>query len=325
MKTKLISTVILAFTLVSSPMALAQDLNSNEQPPKENIVRVPVLQNSPTSAKLNADYEADYSDLLEQLKSVDEAYHELNAELESGKLTSERSKELNFLLQAKESGFKATAEELLSSRYTSDKKHLRPEIIAPDTKTKLSTLSTDVVIYPTDDNRYEGNYGSATGTTAGYTHGYNNNLSHSNVLETTGKTTKTATVLHGWEFVPIIAYPATIIPVSEFRFRQVTADYTIGCGWNGASVLEINAQIYDVTSNSLIGNYALTSGSSCYAGGATSVHLTPTVVTFYNFNFTDNHTYRAYLKSSATAYDGVVEGTLAAKEGTKWGYMEVDF
>jgi hypothetical protein len=314
--TKALSIFLLSFLLLLPTVSSAAKTTGL----KENTIEVDLSHVKPKPVNLVADYNADYADLINQLKNMDEEYHLLKAEHESGKLTAERKRELKILLKSKMNYFETTAKSLLSSRYTTDKTKLQKKITNPYTD-DVQVMSSDWLLYPTDETRYTGNYGSVTkfksGDTARYGHSYGNNTAYAEIAGGPNN----ATIHNGWEFLAVVDYPDTSFVVDELNIRHIDAEGYAQCGANAYGRVTVKGILYNESTNNVMAQVPLDT-ASCLTGtiGSTEhLNVNNMRVNFTNWTLTYNQTYLVYIDTFADSSSSYV------KVNSSYEYIEALF
>jgi hypothetical protein len=291
---------------------------------KESIIEVDLSHVKQKPVNLVANYNADYADLIEQQKNMDEDYHLLKSEYESGELTAKRKRELKFLLESKMNYFESTATQLLSSRYTEDKTKLQKKITDPYTDDSQNTddfqIMADWLIYPTDETRYTGNYGSVTkyksSDTAYYGHSYGNNTAYAEVVDTGN-----ATIHNGWEFLAVVDYPEESFVVDELNIRHINAQGKAQCGSNAYANVKVSGVLYNQSTNTLMSQVTL-DNATCLTGtfGSTDyLNVDNMRVNFTNWTLTYNNYYIVYVNTFADS------GSAYAEVSSSYEYIEAIF
>lgn len=276
--------------------------------------------------KLVANYQSDYRDLIRQIKEQDNEYKQMTKKLNAESTPNEEIVELQNLLSRFEADFHNTATELLATRYTNDKKQIRPEIIKGykraqksqeinDSNSSSSFFSTQSVY---DRTWTTGNYGdtskSGSFTNAWYRHNIKANWGH--VYVDTSYWAASAATLNGVEFI------ASVDGNTDIKFRGVLESARLICGdENSYAAYEVKSILYDATANQYREFRSLR--SVCDKEQAyTEVDEGPSIITMSNYAVQNGRSYRAYLRTFGESFAGRVDaGDIVG--GTKWEYIDL--
>jgi len=335
---------LLLLASIITVMALAPTVFAAENSKKEeeNIIKIDAGHIKPAPANLVPDYNADFQDLVEQLRSQDSDYQLAVSEYVKSASASARKIELENNLADMDRRFSLTAENLLNSRYMEDKINLRPEILSAANAANAAKFSTthsssqvqsqsnfqllssyDWVIYPTNKTKNIGTYGTTSGD-ATYSHSANNNVSK---VTADHPIAANSSASSGWDFMAVIAYPDETFR-GTVAFRELTFSGRLVCLKNDSTaVFQVKTYIYNTSSNSFVGtayNYV----SESLIGDAyndKTVSKGPSMVSYSNVPFTNGHVYRAYIETFATGSFGGSANAKSNSYGTKWERIEVTF
>lgn len=269
-------------------------------------------------AKLIADYDSDFNELVAQLIELDPDSQLLKSQFESGKSSSE-IKRIELL-----------AKKFLESRYENNNTNLRPEILAAaeSNKMQLDTLvqplSYDLVQYEFGDKtRTTGNYGSTSGD-ASYSEAAYNNVSKAYAYSVF---TAESQALSGWQFMAGIGYPNETFD-ADLKFRYVTMKGSASCGGPvnpSTATITAGTWIYDSSANNIVGSRGSVGSASCSSPDVLDVaDYGPISLTYTGVHFRNSHVYNAYIETTATStYGGVANAKTDSDYGAKWEYIEV--
>lgn len=309
--------IIKTFSIIFSAMLLlfpAVSISAEKTAKStENTIIVDLSDVELKPVNLVADYDADHADLIEQQKEMDEEYQLLKSEYESGKVTTERKRELEILLQGKINYFEASATSLLSSRYTKDRTKLQEKItrpftktedqvnifssdtatkdgfsiVSPDTETEdgFSIMSSDWLLYPEDETRDTGNYGDVdvynSNDTGYYGHSPGDNWGQADSLQT-----GYSTVLNGWEFLAVVDYPDESFVVDELNIRHIDGSGSSECGLNSYGAVKVSGVFYNQTTNQLLSRVVV-DADTCFGDSLSSTGSASISIDNMRVNFVD--------------------------------------
>lgn len=282
---------------------------------KNIVIDVSHIKSKP--AKLVADYDSDFNELVAQLIELDPDSQLLKSQFESGK-SSPEIKRIELL-----------AKNFLESRYENNKTNLRPEILAAaeSNKMQLDTLvqplSYDLVQYEFGDKtRTTGNYGSTSGD-GSYSAAAYNNFSKAYAYSLLAFAQSSAQ--SGWQFMAGIGYPNETFD-ADLKFRYVTfkdplpvADLELKqpqqlkLGHGSMTLLRIILLVREGVG-----------ATYCTAPDYIQIaDFGPMSMTYTGVHFRNSHVYNAYIETTALSTIGGVASAKANDYGAKWEYIEV--
>jgi len=317
----LMLTIIFSFIFSSSTFAATEveDLDRNIIE-REEFFDAKNSKNE--KVKLVANYESDYKDLIKQLKEQNPEYQETVAELKSQKSNISKN-DLQLKLKRLEEEMISLATELLSSRYTDDKKNIKQEIIDDalgvnlEEKKKTDSFS----IQSSNDRSWNtGTYGSATKkgsiTNSWYTQSFGSNWSK---LYLNASYLDVSATVHNGAYMT--AYHSGTVDV---KFLGVERRAILTCTLNSAHAnISSTATLYNATTNSIRTFQILNTFCDRSNGFTTDVWIGPSTITMGNYAVTKGHNYRIYLNTHAWAFAGGVDA--GDGYGVKWSRLDVNY
>lgn len=327
-----------------SLLSISSFADSNQAIEPEKIIKVDSITKEVREARLIADYDADYLDLLDQFKLADSDYQHLLSEAKIYPENSLKGEEIAEKLASLERDFDGAVESMLKDRYTDDKKSIRPEIIKKvesansydqDFDSSLidaGILSTSIRI-GTFTQMHTGNYGYTDRnnwigniTSANYNHAYQNNVS---TLQAFGSAFVARAEVESGINASIYANPGDPSSrMGEMRFYNQTFNATLittGSVNTAHANFNIRNLVYNVTTNQLLSSYTFFSQSVTTPGQYEVIDVGPLFIYMYNINFIAGHQYRAYVRSFA---EGIAQGNATATgsgNGLVWETIDVYF
>lgn len=338
---KLFLMLVLFLSLVGTSV-YADEISNVTSEEENDVIRINLGDIERRPANLEANYEHDFNDLVDQFKNSDEEYNKVLRDL--SKVSEDQKRKLELRKNFLDDYFENQAEKLLKIRYDEDR-NIRQSIVE---RVQSSLKETDQTLtpndydfpYPTTDYFAEigeytqfdtGNYGEESGT--GYT-----NFSHNSDDNTSQVRTSTvgcsfcsqkAEVHNGVVFgVKVANIGGPTSGVAEIRFwNQSTSAYLASSGGNAN--YRVDNTIYDANSNQMI-------YTSNYVEGSVSgtdvepVSKGPHFIYFYNLTLNAADTIAAFTTTyaySAGAAAASADETLPDVEnkGTRWEKIDVYF
>src|SRR5690625_2043840 len=240
---------------------------------EENVIEVDFDSPNSDEVKLNltSDFNADFEDLLDQLKNQSEEYSNLKNELTSSE-SGHKNNDLKIQLKNEEDKLESIAEHLLSLRYTDDKNRLRQHIIdiAMGENYELDNASDPYVLTMGVSSRANtGNYAFEDSTLFGDTNYNHDSQNNTSGVQTTEFYLPTTANVHSGAYI-LTQEGSSEEPAlyPDISWRALTFNGTCRTSIqedNSTAGFNIRNIFYDVSSNSAyyheyLRDYCTTSG-----------------------------------------------------------------
>jgi hypothetical protein len=280
----------------------------------ENVISVNLDGVILRDAKIVADYESDFADLLQQLIDYDSQYSNL-VDKYNNEIDPEKREVLSKIIDIIKQRLEEETATLLQERYPKSKFELSSTLLKEHQQQKSNITPLASI----DSTWNKGDYGTSSttgiGSTASYSHAINFNRAY--VYVSPSFFTGSATAISGIQVAPTENQTATV------KINSVTAKATVSCATdNSYANYTLDAIIYNPLFNQVVRSQQVASEGCTLEYNLKYLDLNSTTVNFYNVPLVAFNGARVYLRAYADVYYGFVYSGVD-QGGAKWGTIQV--